>query len=277
MAERMRKALPALPTDFEARFRFHGGLRLDTCRDISLDRPVRKAGIPAQLVLPLLQHIGEPADCLVSPGDRVYRGQVIAQPVGTVSAPVHASSSGTVIAVEPRPVPHPSGLPAPCIIIETDGEDSTGNIAQEPLDYTQADPVMLLEKIRAAGIVGLGGAGFPTRVKLARHESIELLLINGAECEPCISCDDSLMRERAGEVIEGVRILQHIVQPQACVIALEDNMPEAEQALRAALEAHDEHGITVTTVPAIYPTGGERQLIKVLTNREVPSQEERQE
>jgi electron transport complex protein RnfC len=272
MAESRRKTLPALPADFEPRYRFHGGLRLAACREATSTRPIRTAGIPAQLILPLLQHIGEPAECLVSPGDSVYKGQLIAQSVGVVSAPVHASSSGTVTAIEQRPVPHPSGLPAPCIVIETDGKDSTGDTAQEPVDYTQADPVMLLERIRAAGIVGLGGAGFPTRVKLARQESIELLLINGAECEPYISCDDSLMRERAGEVIEGVRILRHIVQPQACVIALEDDMPEAEQALRAALEAHDEHDIIVTTVPAIYPTGGERQLIKVLTNREVPSQ-----
>jgi electron transport complex protein RnfC len=272
MAEQRRKTLPEIASGFAQRYRFHGGLKLEACGEQTLGRPIRAAGIPAQLILPLQQHIGEPAECLVSPGELVCKGQMIAQAVGAVSAPVHASSSGTVIAVEERPVPHPSGLPAPCIVIETDGRDSTAHEMVEPIDYTRTDPSILLEQIRAAGIVGLGGAGFPTRVKLARHDAIDLLLINGAECEPCISCDNSLMRERAAEVLEGVRILRHIVQPQACVIALEDNMPEAEQALRAALEAHNEHDIIVVTVPAIYPTGGERQLIKVLTNREVPSQ-----
>ena len=272
MAEQRRKSLPEIPLRFEKRYRFHGGLKLDACREEALTRPIKAAGIPAQLILPLQQHIGEPAECLVSPGDPVCKGQMIAQAVGSVSAPVHASSSGTVIAIEERPVPHPSGLPAPCIVIETDGRDTAAHETVEPVDYARADPAILLEQIRAAGIVGLGGAGFPTRVKLLRHEAIQLLLINGAECEPCISCDNSLMCERAEEVIEGVRILRHIVQPQACVIALEDNMPEAEQALRAALEALGERDIIVLTVPAIYPTGGERQLIKVLTNREVPSQ-----
>jgi electron transport complex protein RnfC len=272
MAEQRRKTLPKIPPGFERRYHFHGGLKLDACRQKAQAGPVRAAGIPAHLILPLQQHIGEPAECLVSPGDTVYKGQLIAQAVGAVSAPVHASSSGTVIAVEDRPVPHPSGLPARCIVIETDGKDTTANETVEPVDYRQADPATLLEKIRAAGIVGLGGAGFPTRVKLARNDAIELLLINGAECEPCISCDNSLLCERAEEVLEGVRILRHIVQPQACVIALEDNMPEAEQALRDALEALDEHDIIVATVPTIFPAGGERQLIKVLTNREVPSQ-----
>ncbi len=272
MAEQRRKTLPEIPRGFERRYRFHGGLKLEACREKAQARPIRAAGIPAHLILPLQQHIGEPAECLVSPGDTVYKGQMIAQAVGAVSAPVHASSSGTVIAVEDRPVPHPSGLPARCIVIETDGKDSTANETVGPVDYRQTDPAILLEKIRAAGIVGLGGAGFPTRIKLARNDAIELLLINGAECEPCISCDNSLLRERAEEVLEGVRILRHIVQPQACVIALEDNMPEAEQALHDALEALDEHDIIVATVPTIFPAGGERQLIKVLTNREVPSQ-----
>jgi H+/Na+-translocating ferredoxin:NAD+ oxidoreductase subunit C len=266
--------VPRTPLDlsFTQRFRFHGGLRLEVCPEVAASRPIRHAGIPAQLVLPLSQHIGEPARCLVAVGDRVLRGQCIAEAVGKVSAPVHTSTSGTVIAIEPRPVPHPSGLPAPCVVIATDGKDQA--VAGNPVDpdYLQQDPVVLLELLRNAGIVGLGGAGFPTTLKLERSQHIELLLINGAECEPCIACDDGLMRERAMDVIEGVRILRHIVQPAACVIAVEDNMPEAEQALRAALQQLNEQVIRVVNVPAIYPTGGERQLIKVLTNREVPSQ-----
>lgn len=272
MAERLQRSLPAINPDFARRYRFHGGLRLEDCREAASSRPIRPAGIPAQLVLPLQQHIGEPAECLVSPGEHVCKGQLVAQTVGRVSAAVHASTSGTVIAVEPRPVPHPSGLPAPCIVIEADGRDSPAANTPPALDYPNTDTDVLLERIRSAGIVGLGGAGFPTRAKLALHGAIELLLINGVECEPCIACDDGLQRERADEVIEGVRILHRILQPGACVIAVEDNMPEAEQALRAALAECNETGIHVVNVPTLYPTGGERQLIKVLTNREVPSQ-----
>jgi len=272
MAELQRKALPVIDPEFTQRYHFHGGLKLPGCREAASGRPIQPAGLPSQLVLPLAQHIGEPAECLVSPGDYVCRGQRIAQAVGSISAPVHASTSGTVLTVEPRPVPHPSGLPAPCIIIATDGKDSPAPDMPPALDYLNTDTDTLLERIRTAGIVGLGGAGFPTRAKLARRDAIELLVINGVECEPCIACDDSLQRERAHEVIEGVRILRHIVQPAACLIAVEDNMPEAEQALRAALAARNETGIRVVNVPTIYPTGGERQLIKVLTDREVPSQ-----
>jgi electron transport complex protein RnfC len=272
MAETGSKALPAIDPEFTRRYRFHGGLALPGCRTTAAGHPIQPAGMPAQLVLPLAQHIGEPAECLVEPGEHVYRGQPVARAIGSISAPVHASTSGTVLAVEPRPVPHPSGLTAPCIIIATDGRDTPAPDAPPALDYRAADFDTLLERIRSAGIVGLGGAGFPTRAKLARRGAIELLVINGVECEPCIACDDALQRERADEVVEGVRILQQIVQPAACVIAVEDNMPEAEQALRDALAGCNDTGIRVASVPTLYPTGGERQLIKVLTDREVPSQ-----
>ena len=252
---------------------FHGGLKLAGHCELTATAPVVSGGIPATLILPLLQHIGEPAECLVRLGDQVFKGQLIARQVGRVSAPVHAPSSGIVAAVGQRPVPHPSGLQATCIVIETDGEDRWEAAPQTGLDYLQTAPAELLEQIRQSGIVGLGGAGFPTQVKLDQGQrSIELLVINGAECEPYISCDNRLLQERAAEVIEGVRILRHIVQPAACVIAIEDDMPEADQALRTALLAAQETGISVVAVPAIYPTGGERQLIRVLTGREVPSQ-----
>jgi electron transport complex protein RnfC len=261
------------PQAFRHLHRFHGGLKLAGHRELTVSAPIVTAGIPPLLVLPLLQHIGEPAEALVKPGDSVHTGELIARAVGTVSAPVHASSSGTVVAIEPRPVPHPSGLPADCIVIETDGMDQWLEPASALSDYRTAEPQVLLEAIRAAGIVGMGGAGFPTRVKLASGKrAIETLVINGAECEPYITCDQRLMRERATEIIEGVRILQHIVQAAACTIAVEDSMPAAETALRDALKALQETGISVTRIPTIYPTGGERQLIKVLTGQEVPSQ-----
>jgi len=254
-------------------YTFHGGLHLPGHRETSAAAPIATGGIPPVLVLPLQQHIGEPAKPLVQPGDYVYKGQVIAQPVGAVSAPVHASSSGTVVTIEERPVPHPSGLPAGCIVIETDGKDSFLETDRSSIDYAQTEPADLSVHIREAGIVGLGGAGFPTQVKLdSNRQHIELLVINAAECEPYISCDNRLLQERASVVIEGIRILLHIVQPDNCIIAIEDNMPAAEQALRAALAAVNETRITVTRVPDIYPSGGERQLIRILTGREVPSQ-----
>ncbi len=254
--------------------RFHGGLVLPGHREAVASRPVQAAGIPPRLVLPLKQHIGEAAECLVRPGDRVSKGQMIAAPRGAISMPVHASSSGTVIAVEARPVPHPSGLMAPCIVIETDGRDEWGQASAPLADYREVPVGRLLERIRESGIVGLGGAGFPTQVKLAHRspDGIDLLVINGVECEPYICCDDRLMRERTGEVLEGVRILQHILKPRHCIIAIEDHMPEAEAAMRAAVGAAAAGNLRVVRVPEIYPTGGERQLIKVLTGREVPSQ-----
>ena len=252
---------------------FHGGLRLPGHREITANTPIGNAGVPPLLIIPLQQHIGDPAESLVKPGDYVYKGQVIASAPAPFSVPVHASSSGTVVAVEDRPVPHPSGIRDTCIVIETDGQDRCADEQQEAIDYLQIEPARLCELVRQAGIVGLGGAGFPTQVKLcSRKQPVELLLINAAECEPYISCDNRLLQERAAEVVEGVRILRHAVQPDSCVIAIEANRDKAEQALRTALEAAGEPGITVTQIPEIYPSGGERQLIRVLTGREVPSQ-----
>jgi electron transport complex protein RnfC len=258
--------------------RFHGGVVLAGHHEMSLTLPLGHAGIPPLLVLPLRQHIGETAESLVKPGDHVYKGQQLARPRGKVSAPVHASSSGTVVAVEERPYPHPSGIDCPAIVIETDGRDEPAGPGSPLSAYHQMERATLLERIRQSGIVGLGGAGFPTEVKLgsSTYHAIELLVINGVECEPYISCDNMLLQERADEVLEGVRILQHILQPRECVIAVEDHMPAAEAAMRAAVDAarsgHTDGHIEVVRVPAIYPTGGERQLIKVLTGHEVPSQ-----
>jgi len=164
-------------------------------------------------------------------------------------------------------------LQAPCIIIETDGLDRYQDSESTALDYSRLEPDELCDHIRRAGIVGLGGAGFPTQAKLGcgKHK-IDLLLINAVECEPYISCDNRLIQEHAAEVIEGARVLQHAVQADNCIIAIEDNMAAAEEALHTALAASNAAGIKVTRVPEIYPSGGERQLIRVLTGREVPSQ-----
>ena len=209
----------------------------------------------------------------MQPGEMVLKGQMIARAHGYVSVPVHASSSGTVVDISEQAVPHPSGLRAPCVVIETDGCDAA---AADLLsgDPARLDPSELRNRIRAAGIVGLGGAGFPSFIKLnpGPTRPIHTLLINGAECEPYISCDDRLMRERPERVIGGACILRHALHAQHCVIAVEDNKPEAIAALRAAIAAKGDARIEVVVVPTIYPSGGEKQLIKILTGQEVPSQ-----
>jgi electron transport complex protein RnfC len=252
---------------------FTGGLHLEGHKALSTGQAIGDAAIPPQLVLPLQQHIGLPAKPLVAVGERVLKGQLLARAEGYVSASLHASSSGTVVAIEKRAVPHPSGLTAPCIVIDTDGADEWCALAPHT-DYRQLDPSELRNLIRDAGIVGLGGAGFPSFIKLnpGGRTAIETLILNGAECEPYISCDDMLMRERPQEVIKGARIMRHALQARYCLIGIEDNKPEAADALRRALAEMGEREIEVVVVPTRYPTGGEKQLIKVLTGKEVPSQ-----
>jgi electron transport complex protein RnfC len=249
---------------------FHGGLQLDDHKSISNTLPVKAAAIPSQLVLPLSQHIGNMAIPNVQPGERVLKGQRIARCDGYVSAPVHAPTSGTVVAIEEHPIPHPSGLSAPCIIINADGEDEWIEHSSRE-DYTGLDASELRNIIREAGIVGLGGAGFPSYIKLnpGTHK-VKTLILNGAECEPYITCDDILMRERADEIIYGMRIMQHALQADECIIGVEDNKVEAFAALRDAIgEAQD---IQLVRIPTRYPAGGEKQLIYTLTGKQVPSQ-----
>ncbi len=254
-------------------WQFHGGLHLPGNKAQSTAHPLAPAPLPRHLILPLHQHIGEPAEVLVKPGERVLKGQRVARPHGFVSAPVHASSSGTVVEIAERPVPHPSGLNAPCVVIETDGHDEPVPAEHAGEDFLGLDPSKLRNRIREAGIVGLGGAGFPTFIKMNPGPSrrIELLIVNGAECEPFISCDDMLMRERADEIFGGSQILLHALQAERCLIAVEDDKPAAIAALRDWLLQHPDERFEVVPIPTIYPSGGERQLIYVLTGKEVPS------
>ncbi len=250
-------------------FKFPGGIHPPQHKYESSSAPIEKAAIPRRLILPLHQHIGEPAEPIVSVGERVLKGQKLARATGYVSAPVHASSSGMVVAIEDRPIAHPSGLSDTCIIVETDGQDEWAE--RTPFgDYRSADASQLRNAIRSAGIVGLGGAGFPSYIKLnpTSGKAIDTLIINGAECEPYITCDDRLMRERATEIIAGIHIIRHAVQARAVVIAIEDNKPNAHAAMTQAASDTD---FEVLQVPTLYPQGGEKQLIKVITGRECPS------
>ncbi len=250
-------------------FDFHGGIHPPERKHPSADAPITAAGVPPVLVLPLSQHIGAPATPVVAPGESVLKGQLIAAATGPVSAAVHASSSGRVAAIEQRQVPHPSGLTAPCVVIETDGRDEWTD-HRGCADFTQIKPVDLIGIIRDAGIAGMGGAGFPTAIKLSPQAArpIHTLILNGTECEPYITADDRLMRERAALIVAGTRILQHVVDPQTTLIGIEDNKPEALAAMREAAASAD---MEVVEFPTKYPSGGEKQLIEILTGKQVPS------
>jgi electron transport complex protein RnfC len=252
-------------------YRFHGGLHLPDNKTQSNGRPARAAALPKRLILPLQQHIGEPAHPTVAVGDRVLKGDVIARAQGLISVPIHAPSSGTVIEIGEHPVPHPSGLPAHCIVIETDGLDQWGELPEPIMDFSTRDPATLRQRIRDAGIVGLGGAAFPTSVKLDPRQPVHTLIINGAECEPCITCDDMLMRERAEQVVAGIAILRHLTGAKSCLIGIEDNKPEAVTEMTRAVASSGQEGMEVISIPTLYPSGGEKQLIRVLTGEEVPS------
>ena len=253
--------------------KLHGGMRLEARKSQSTTQGIRDVPIPKQLIIPLKQHVGDEAQPVISIGERVLKGQLLAEHYGSLGAPVHASSSGKVIAIEPSPVTRRYGDKAPCIIIETDGEDQAIEAWEDPVDYRELDPSSLMQKILQGGIVGLGGAVFPTAQKLMQATSgeIEMLILNGVECEPYISCDDMLMRESAASIISGARILMHAMSIEQCLFGVESDKPEAIRALEDALSTYDDDRVVLKQIPTIYPSGGEDQLIQLLTNREVPT------
>lgn len=264
-------------------WQFPGGIKLDGHTQTP-DTGVKKLPIPPRLILPLSQHIGNPATPIVEVGDKVLKGQVLAhcgvQGCDTsMGAPIHAPTSGTIIALEEQPIPHPSQLNMCSIVIETDGEDRWLEGVGKERSCEQMSPEKLRHIIANAGIVGLGGAGFPSHMKL-RPDKISTLIINGIECEPEIACDDALMQSDPKAIIIGARILAYALSGiERCIIAVEDNKPDAYEALKATLSFKDPdsyfiaaHHVEVVKVPTIYPSGGEQQLIRVVTGESVPRQ-----
>jgi electron transport complex protein RnfC len=249
---------------------FHGGLRLRHNKKISCQDAVTRPPLPELLVVPLLQHAEGLAEALVRVGEQVLKGQQIGhcEPCAAIHSPV----SGLVEAIEILPMSHPSGQPGPCVVIRPDGREQW--VALKPItEWREASPDRLIAQIQECGIAGLGGAVFPTHAKIrdGRDRQIHTLILNGAECEPYISCDEMLMREQPDKITLGAQILRRALGAERVIIAIEDQMGAVQDALNRAAVRAECNSVSVVRVTTIYPEGGERQLIQMLTGLEVPA------
>jgi Na+-translocating ferredoxin:NAD+ oxidoreductase subunit C len=253
---------------------FHGGVRLPRQKEPLRGGASAPLLAPPRLYYPLGSHVGTHAEAVVRVGQRVRRGETIAMPGSYISQAIHSAVAGVVTAIGPHPVIHPGGLAGPCIVIDHDG-GGEGVVPMQPMDPDTVSPEALQARIADAGLIGMGGAGFPTHVKLREGQryqqnmqpGAELLIINGVECEPVIGSDDCLMRERGGDVIDGAHVLMRALGASRCIIAIENDMTEALAAMSALATGE----VEVVAVPDIYPAGGEKQLIRTLTGQEVPT------
>jgi electron transport complex protein RnfC len=248
-------------------FKFNGGVHPPENKAQSTQRPIGQLTLPERLVLPLRQHVGNIPKVAVSVGDHVLKGQLLAEAEGMVSAAIHAPTSGTITAIADAVIPHPSGLPDHCITLTPDGQDTW--ITHQPIDWRNTDRKALVASLRLSGIVGLGGATFPTQVKLRADGKsvVHTLVINAAECEPYITCDDMLMRERATDIVQGIAIAQHLLGATKVLIGIEDNKPEAIRAMQQAVTGTT---MEVVVVPTLYPSGDARRLVHLLLGQEIP-------
>jgi electron transport complex protein RnfC len=251
-------------------YKFHGGIHPPSNKAQSTQAAIEHAPLPAKLTIPFHQHAGETAKPVVKAGDHVLKGQLIGLPDGFISSAVHASTSGTITAIDMQLIAHPSGLPNLCATLMPDGKDEW--VERKPVaDYRSHSTAELQQLLRMAGVVGLGGAAFPSDIKLrVGKQKIDTLILNGAECEPYITCDDMLMRERAAGVVQGAEMLRYMLDANEVLYGVEDNKPEAIAALQQAISSGKlKHEVVV--IPTIYPGGSAKQLIRVLTGLEVPS------
>ncbi len=249
-------------------WQFHGGIHPPEQKSLTSDKPIKQLPLPKQLILPLQQHIGRQGDLLVKVGDKVLKGQPLTQSTNTMAVPIHAPTSGVISAIKKSVIAHPSGLSELCIFIDVDFEDTwkPRKICQ---NFTQLSHQEIIKKIADSGIAGMGGAGFPTHIKVNIKLDINFLIINAAECEPYITADDLLMCEQSEAIVDGIKILDQLLNPAFILIGIEDNKPRAIKALQHATK--DIEKIKVCMLPTKYPTGGEKQLIKILTGKEVKS------
>jgi len=246
---------------------FPGGVFPEQFKALSNQVDIADIPLPEKLCVPVKQHIGVEGKLTVTAGDMVLKGQPLTQSSNPFAVPVHAPTSGEVVAITDHVSAHPSGFTEPTVVIKPDGLETWVDLS--PLqDYKSQPKPKVVEALCQAGIAGMGGAGFPTHIKLSSDKQIETLIINGIECEPYITSDDRLMREHAWQIRQGIDVLCHLLNPQNVIIAIEDNKPEAIKAMEVA--CHDDNKYLVCHVPTKYPAGGEKQLIQVLTGKEVP-------
>ncbi len=262
-----------MPDREQKLWRIHGGLTLPSLAEPAAAESISTIALPPEIILPLRQHTGAPAVPIVKAGDKVLRGQPVAVSEELISAALHASTSGRVTGIEERPLPEPDDRRGLCVVMEPDGEDAAFPAMTPLADYLGQAPTVIHDRVTDAGIVGMGGAGFPTAVKLrARAEaSLHALILNGAECDPAINCDDMLMRERADQILAGAQATLYALQINECLVAIEDNKEAAIASMFKSLDDLADERFRLVQVPATYPQGGERQLIQALTGQEVPS------
>lgn len=258
-----------IPTCSVDIYDFHGGIHPEEHKTDSNQQAIRYLGLPPKLILPLKQHIGAASKLHVEVGEKVLKGQKLADADGPFSVALHAPTSGEILAIEDHLIAHPSGQTDICITLIPDGNDTWCEL-HVCEDYHQLSASDIQVKVSEAGIAGMGGAGFPTAIKLAPPNltNIDTLILNAAECEPYITSDDRLLQERANEVVAGLEIVKQVLGVSNCLIGIEDNKPEAIASLNKALDGKE---IKLCVIPTKYPSGGEKQLIKILTNKEVPS------
>lgn len=251
------------------KFTFKGGVHPDYNK-ITQDVPIEPLPLPKELYVPVLQHLGKPAKIIVKRGEKVKKGQIIAEADGFISANIHAPTSGKVKKIWPvlHPVTH---VNVDAIVIEPDGEDIWADEIVEDKNYKDISPKEIVERVKKAGIVGLGGATFPTHVKLSPppDKPIDTVIINGAECEPYLTADDRLMQERAEDIVEGAYLIKKALSAKKVIIAIEDNKPAAISNVERAIKG--ENWIDLAITKTKYPEGGEKQLIWAILKREVPS------
>ncbi len=256
----------------EAAYQFPGGIDLPAMKEMSTNDRIRTMPIPSQLILPLKQHAGIIAKPIVNTGDYVLKGQLLAELQGQISANIHAPTSGHIVSIGPYPVPHASTQVSNCIRLIPDGNDVWIERPVTARHYQTLSNEEIISIIRDYGIVGLGGAVFPTEAKVkTSSNNINALIINGAECEPYISCDDMLMREYGDDIIEGIKILLQLTGAPRCIFAIENNKPSAISIIREALRDAADLRIELFSLPSLYPQGGEKQLLQSLTNEEIPT------
>ncbi len=252
------------------KYSFKGGIHPPHGKKQTEKLAIEHLPVPQKVIIPLSQHIGAPAKPVVKKGDRVLMGQMIAESSGFVSSVIHSSVSGTVQTV--GPFPHPSGKQVMAIEIENDGLDEA--VAVTPFgNWRDAAPGELIQQIQAAGIVGMGGASFPSHVKLSppSNKTIDTLIINGAECEPYLTADHRLMLERTEHLLTGILILRKILNASNCFIGVEENKADAIQAILSNLNDQKYKEIKLARLKVKYPQGGEKQLINAITGLQVPS------